>query len=200
MRADLILPLLLLFGTQSPSGDPSKPAAPMQEAAVEPRASLNMDDLRALLAAKRFEQAAEGARGYLAANPEGKDAVTARVILCFARLEGSLPPPNFENPFEPGSSKPLKAGGEVRRPEKIYGQPPQYTANARSEKVNGVVIYETTVDHEGCVRDMRLVQGLHPELDAIAKWSFERWVFRPAMLKGHPVSVSYNLTANFQIE
>jgi TonB family protein len=171
MRTDLILPLLLLLGMQQPP---------------------DMNDLRALMAARRFEEAAEGARGYLAANPDGNDVVVARAILCSARLEGNLPPPV--------SNEPLKVEGEVRRPEKIYGTSPQYTNNAREEKVNGVVIYETTIDHEGCVRDVRLVQGLHPELDASAKWSIERWVFRPAMLKGQPVAVNYTLTVNFQIQ
>ena len=198
MRADLILPLLLLLGTQPPSGDPSNPAAPVQEA--EPKASLNLDDLRALLAARRFEEAAEGARGYLAANPEWQSAGTARVILCSARFAGHLPPPVFENPVEPGSSDPLRLGGEVRPPQKIYGSGPTYSDKARKAKINGAVIYEAVVDHEGCVQISRLLQKLHPDLDASAQWALERWVFRPATLNGKPVAVYYTLTMNFQVQ
>ncbi len=171
----VVLSLLFLLGAAPPSSDPNL-----------------MNELRTLLAEKRFEQAAEGARGYLVDNPEGKDAVTARTILCTARLAGNLPPPGLEN-------EPMKVEGDVRRPEKIYGEPPRYTTKAREEGVSGVVIYEATIDHEGCVRDTRLVQGRHPELDASAKWTIERWVFRPAMLKGHPVPVYYTLTVNFQV-
>lgn len=193
MRGHLILPLLLLLGTQPPSGDPPKPAAPVQEAGAETKATPSMDDLRAALAAKRYKEAAEGARGYLAANPEGSYDVVARAILCSARLDGHLPPPSF-------STEPMKIEGDVRRPAKIYGTGPVYSERARQEKVNGVVVFEATIDHEGCVQKLRLLQGLHPDLDASARWAVEHWVFHPATLNGKPVDVYYALTVNFQVE
>lgn len=199
----LLLPFLVSLGAAPPSSDPAKPGtAPVQESGVVSQTQ-DLDlltRLRALLAEGRFDQAVEGARGYLLVNPEGEDSRVARVILCSARLTGKLPPPSFDNPIEPGATEPMRVGGEVRRPEKIYGATPTYTDKAREEKINGIVIYEATIDHEGCVRDLRLLQGLHPDLDASARWAIERWVFRPATLDGHPVPVYYSLTINFQIK
>jgi TonB family protein len=94
---------------------------------------------------------------------------------------------------------PYRVGGEVTRPEKISGDPPQSTELARRTRVTGVVIMEAVIDEQGSVTDTRVLKGLPMGLDQQAVEAVQTWKFKPAMLRGRPVPVYYVLTVNFQL-
>ena len=144
----------------------------------------------------RWADAAPAAREALektATDPDMSKA--ARIILCQARSH--LPD---ELPIEGGDPAGImRVGGDVSRPEKVAGVQPAYTAEARKSKAHGVVILESVIDTEGCMRQMKVLKGLPDGLSEAALDATRLWVFSPARLQEKPVPVYYTLTVNFQI-
>jgi TonB family protein len=129
----------------------------------------------------------------LDAGPEGTSPKEARVLLCRTRNLQPDPPDPAANP------EPLRVGGEVKRPEILFQTKPEYTKEARRAKAGGTVIMETIVDEAGCVRSVRVLQGLSHGLTESAVNAVRQWVFTPATLEGKPVKVYYTLTVNFAV-
>lgn len=90
-------------------------------------------------------------------------------------------------------------GGKVAAPVKLYTPQPRYPTRAREERVQGTVVAQVIIDRRGCVVSTEVVKSVRPELDTSAADAMSRWVFKPAMLNGHPVDVHYNLTVNFRL-
>jgi TonB family protein len=148
-----------------------------------------------LLTRKRWDEAVEMARTYLKdAGSDGTALDQARIVLCQARSH---------QPDDPPSPKPgpdaKKVEGEVTRPEIIFQTKPEYTQEARAANTQGVVVVESIIDQEGCVRATRALRSLPNGLTESALRAARIWVFRPAMLAGKPVKVYYVLTVNFHI-
>jgi TonB family protein len=95
---------------------------------------------------------------------------------------------------------PYRVGGEVTRPEKIAGSPPQYTIEARKARVQGVVILEAIIDEQGDVTNVNVLKGLPEGLDQAAVDAVKTWKFKPATFEGRPVKVYYTLTVNFTMD
>lgn len=98
------------------------------------------------------------------------------------------------------ASDPYRVGGEVLRPEKISGEPPEYTEMARKAQVTGVVILEVVIDEQGNVTDTRVLKSLPMGLDQEAVEAVRGWKFKPATRAGLPVPVYSVLTVNFQLD
>jgi hypothetical protein len=58
-----------------------------------------------------------------------------------------------------------------------------------AEKIHKLIILKGTIRPEGTVENLRVHEGLLPELDAAALHAFSQWTFKPAMRDGKPVSV-----------
>lgn len=94
---------------------------------------------------------------------------------------------------------PIRAGGDVTRPELVSRFTPEYTLAARRARIQGVVIVEVTIDTEGNVNVVKVLKPLPMGLDRMAVDAVKEWKFRPATLRGKPVEVFYNLTVNFRL-
>jgi TonB family protein len=95
---------------------------------------------------------------------------------------------------------PYRVGGEVTRPEKISGDPPEYTEPARRARVTGVVILEAVIDEQGNVTDPRVLKGLPMGLDQKAVAAVSTWKYKPATLEGKPVPVYFVIIVTFQLD
>jgi TonB family protein len=153
-----------------------------------------------------YVDAVNAAQKSLAVARSGKSAGKARSAVCRARrgdaqpskaflLPSALPMPSPPSAPDPGI---YRVGTGVTKPEKAYAPPPLYTAAARQQKLQGVVILEAVIDEEGCVAHDKVLKALDPGLDRSAMAAVESWVFNPATLNGRPVKVYYTLTINFQ--
>jgi TonB family protein len=102
---------------------------------------------------------------------------------------------SLAQPPDPG---PYRVGGEITRPEKISGGPPEYTEAARRARIMGVVIVEVVIDEQGDVTHARVLKSLPMGLDQKAVEAVETWKFKPATWEGKPVPDYYVVTVNFQ--
>jgi TonB family protein len=86
----------------------------------------------------------------------------------------------------------------MTRPVFASGPDPTYTRAALSHDVEGLMVVACVVTREGVVRDCRVQQGL-PYMDAAVVQALERRRYRPAMLRGEPVEVTYQFRLNLRL-
>jgi TonB family protein len=95
----------------------------------------------------------------------------------------------------------LRIGGDVRAPVVTKRVEPRFPASTRQNMGGGrnvIVIAESTISHEGCVRDIHIVsQSPFPELNGAAALALSQWRFEPGKLNGEPADVRFYLTINF---
>jgi TonB family protein len=105
---------------------------------------------------------------------------------------------SFAQTMDPGP--PYRVGGDVKAPTVIERVDPVYPAEARMNRVAGIVIVETIIDRNGNVGDVKVLKPLPFGLDQAAVDAVKQWKFRPATRNGEPVDVFFNLTVNFKLD
>jgi len=117
----------------------------------------------------------------------------ARMSLC---LDEDLP-------REDATATLLRAGGDVEPPIVRKRVEPKFPGSVRAAMGGGhnvIVILESVISKDGCVRSIRLLaQSPYPELNGAAVMAVSKWTFMPAKLDGKPVDVIFNLTVNFKV-
>jgi TonB family protein len=76
---------------------------------------------------------------------------------------------------------------------------PNYTEEARRNKVQGVVVLRLLVDETGSVKNIRIVRGLPDGLNEKAIEAGYKLRFKPAMKDGKPVSYSTVVEMTFKL-
>lgn len=107
----------------------------------------------------------------------------------------SVPPP-APTPVVP--DVPIRPGGDIREPRKVFDVTPVYPAIARAARVDGTVIIEATIARDGSVRDARLLRSA-PMLDQAALDAVRQWRYTPSLLNGVPVEVLVTVTVRFTV-
>jgi TonB family protein len=100
-------------------------------------------------------------------------------------------------PAAPGST-PIRVGGGIPPPQRIKNVNAVYPPQARSDRVQGVVILEVTIGTDGRVADVKVVRSI-PELDAAAIAAVKQWEYTPTLLNGIPMPVIMTVTVNFSL-
>ena len=98
------------------------------------------------------------------------------------------------------NAQPYPVGGDVKAPVAIVHVNPQYPEEARVERISGMVVLETVIDHTGAVRDIKVLKPLPHGLSEAAVNAVKQWVFKPGTINGEAVDVVFNLTINFQLD
>jgi TonB family protein len=96
------------------------------------------------------------------------------------------------------STEPIRIGGGVRAPAKIGDVAPVYPAEARTARVQGVVILEATVSSTGEVTDVEVLRSV-PLLDEAAVAAVRQWRYEPTLVDGVAVPVLMTVTVNFAL-
>lgn len=101
-------------------------------------------------------------------------------------------------------AEPLRRGGpkdEFTPPELMSSVDPVYTAEAKKEKIEGLVILSAQIGLDGAVRSVNVIQGQSHGLTEAAVDAVKQWKFKPALdARGKPVAVLYTLTINFKLK
>jgi TonB family protein len=112
-------------------------------------------------------------------------------------MTSAPPPPNGGQASQ--EIVPRTIGGPVTPPRVVESAMPDYTDEARTEKIKGSVLLRLWVDPDGSPSHVHVVRGLGAGLDEKAVAAVERYKFQPAMEDGKPVTVAINIEVNFQM-
>jgi periplasmic protein TonB len=95
-----------------------------------------------------------------------------------------------------------KVGDGVLAPVPIKQVRPDYTAEAKAARIEGVVELRVVVLADGMVRDVTVTKSLDSVLglDKQAVNAAKEWLFKPATKDGKPVAVSVTLQMKFTLQ
>lgn len=98
-----------------------------------------------------------------------------------------------------GQEQVYKPGQAVTAPVVEKDLKPHYTPAALTARVQGFVKLECVVRADGTVGDIRVVEPLHPDLDAASVRALTEWRFKPGMKDGKPVAVRVEIDMSFRL-
>jgi TonB family protein len=88
----------------------------------------------------------------------------------------------------------------VNSPRVLYKEDPQYTEQARADKVEGFVHLNVVIGTDGLAHDVSVVKSIGAGLDEKAIEAITKWRFQPGTLKGEPVAVRASIDVNFRLQ
>jgi TonB family protein len=94
---------------------------------------------------------------------------------------------------------PYRPGSGITAPDLLHEVKPTYTEEARRSGVEGDVVLEIVVRHDGTVGQVKVVQGLRGGLDRRAVEAVRQWRFSPARRYGTPVDVVVEVAVEFKL-
>lgn len=123
-------------------------------------------------------------------------------ILIFSTLEcaNTQTEPSNTAGSTPAPSNGIRIVGFETAPHVIYALKPEYSEEARREKIEGICVVGLIVGLDGVPRNVRVRQTLRPDLDAKAIQAVEKWRFEPAMKDDKPVTVGIHEDVEFRLE
>ena len=98
----------------------------------------------------------------------------------------------------PAPAAPIRVGGNVMAPRKVRDVKPVYPADAQADRVQGIVILETTIDTSGKVTNAKVLRSI-ARLDDAAVDAVKQWEYEPTRLNGVPVPIIMSVTVNFTL-
>ena len=114
----------------------------------------------------------------------------------------------------PDDSGKYHIGDGVTAPKVIYQVDPEFTKDAKKQKVSGIALMSLIVDTEGNTMDVHILRSIadsldkkhHDQkhlaaaqtLDQAAVDAVRKYKFEPARLQGKPVPVELNVEVSFQ--
>jgi Gram-negative bacterial TonB protein C-terminal len=160
--------------------------------------ALDLDKLSAMAGCRRALDTL--LRLSLATNTSMRSGFTDDVVLVHAKRSPlCLDEPSPENT----STGVERIGGEIEAPKVLKRVEPQFPESARTamgRNSHVLVILESVITREGCVRSIRpLVQSPFPEINGAALLALSQWTFAPGTMNGKPMDVVFNMTINFKI-
>lgn len=108
-------------------------------------------------------------------------------------LRSTTPQP----PVDPNKPVPMSTG--LMRANLVHGVPPVYPAEAKKNKIAGVVVLHALIAKDGSVANLKVISG-PPELRQAAIDSVKQWKYKPTTLNGTPVEVLTQINLNFTLE
>jgi TonB family protein len=113
------------------------------------------------------------------------------------RLVASAPPsPGVVVSGSDFGPHPVRVGGSIRQPQKLFDVRPVYPPKARAAGVTGVIILEITIGTDGAVTEARVLRGI-PLLDEAALTAVKQWRYDATLLNGTPVPVITTVSVPF---
>jgi protein TonB len=127
--------------------------------------------------------------------PEPPPRLTAVV----GNIPANLPTAQSTSLAPPPPPAPVRVGGDIQAPKRIFYKDPIYPAIARAAKVQGRVILEATIAKDGSVKDVKILRAV-PMLDQAAVEAVSQWKYTPTTLNREPVEVIMTVTVDFALQ
>jgi len=87
----------------------------------------------------------------------------------------------------------------VTPPRATYSPPPEFSEQARKQKITGTVVLSLTVGADGIPRDIKVEKGIGYGLDDKAVEAVSRWKFDPALKDGQPIEKQIKVEVSFNL-
>ncbi|HVZ15933.1 MAG TPA: energy transducer TonB [Terriglobales bacterium] len=84
-------------------------------------------------------------------------------------------------------------------PKALYAPDPEYSEEARRDKLEGTVILSLTVATDGTVHDVKVIKPLGKGLDEKAVAAVQHWRFEPVLKDGKPVETKIHTFVSFRL-
>jgi len=104
--------------------------------------------------------------------------------------------PSYGNEDGPGAGT---STGRVTRPVLVWKIDPDYSDQARTARLQGLVVVRIEVGPDGQPRNLRIDQGLGMGLDEKAMEAVRKWKFRPGTRDGRAVAMSAMVEVHFRL-
>jgi len=98
------------------------------------------------------------------------------------------------------SSEPVRVGPGVIPPRLTHKIEPEYSSEARANRVQGTVIFQIVVNEKGRAVDISVISPLGFGLDEQAQTALEKWEFEPGTRAGVPVKILATVEVNFRFQ
>ena len=108
--------------------------------------------------------------------------------------------PGLDAETQEPDSDVVRIGPGVTPPSLVSKVEPEYSAAAREERIQGMVVLEVIIDRQGMPRDLALLSPLGFGLDEKALTSVAQWRFKPATKDGKPVRCWAMVEVNFRLQ
>jgi TonB family protein len=90
-------------------------------------------------------------------------------------------------------------GGGVSAPKVIYRVEPEFSDEARKNKLTGTVLLRVIIGVDGKTHSINVMRSLGMGLDEKAMEAARLWRFEPGQKDGKPVPVEVNMEVNFRL-
>jgi TonB family protein len=84
-------------------------------------------------------------------------------------------------------------------PRAIKSPSPDYSKEARKQKIEGISVLWLIVGPDGLPHDIRVARIIGYGLDEKAIEAVKKWRFKPGTMDGHPVAVQINVEVTFRL-
>ena len=111
----------------------------------------------------------------------------------------AITPPNESSETTADLTRPRHVGGGVKAPVVLVSKEAEYSDEARRSRVQGTCVVSLIVDAQGMPQQVHIVRGLGSGLDEKALEAINRYRFRPAISKGHPVPTMISVEVSFKL-
>jgi TonB family protein len=101
--------------------------------------------------------------------------------------------------FVCGPQQPSEKGPCATAPRAKSTPDPEYSKEARKQRIQGTVILLLTVGADGIPQDIKVTRGLGYGLNEQAVSAVKSWRFEPSTVDGKPVPVQINVEVNFRL-
>jgi TonB family protein len=87
----------------------------------------------------------------------------------------------------------------IAAPRAISSPPAEYTEDARTKKIEGIVVLMVKIGPDGLVKGVEVKKSLYPSLDESALRTVRTWRFEPVMKDGKAVEAQAHIELSFQL-
>jgi len=132
--------------------------------------------------------------------------ISAAIARVFAGAEGLAPhAPEYWRPYLEGKPEAptcgpattVRVGGNVMGSKLVKQVRPQYPEEAKSFRVQGVVVLQATITETGDIGRLVIAEPAGAGLDESAVEAVSKWKYTPTLLNGAPVCVVTTITVNY---
>ncbi len=196
------VPVVMAFVTAPPAAPPPPPPPPppvsAAAAAIPPQPPPNplAAPIEAPAVITPENEANPSAEGVLGGVEGGVPGGVVGGIVGGLALAPPPPPP----PPPPQPAAPIRIGGQVKAPALIHRVQPVYPDIAVAAHVAGDVVLEATVDAEGQVESVRVLQSRSHLLDKAAIEAVKQWRYSPLILNDTAWPFILTVTLTFSIQ